>query len=255
MPQCAPSGLRNQNHRKQLFSAFLFFQQKLFVWAYQGQHHVIWNDFKAEATPWLGSVLISRWLRKHHTLNMIILGSARFAFCYSLLFCLLLGKMLAMLLFLSMFYQVSRVYCERPALVSGCVPSDSTIATVGTDVTLTCNYDADSYGRLSVCWGRGNIPNRGCANEVINSDGTSVTSRLSERYLLVGDLGKGDVSLTIRQVQESDSGVYGCRVDIPGWFNDHKHEETLTVVAGETQRWIKTCLCLAFSWTISLYLK
>lgn len=108
------------------------------------------------------------------------------------------------------------------------------MATVGTDVTLRCNYDAWYYGKLSVCWGRGAIPNSGCANEVIKSDGTSVTSRLSERYLLMGNIGVGDVSLTIRQVKESDSGRYGCRVAIPGWFNDQKHEVTLTVVPGET---------------------
>uniref|UniRef100_A0A3Q1HPD1 Ig-like domain-containing protein n=1 Tax=Anabas testudineus TaxID=64144 RepID=A0A3Q1HPD1_ANATE len=115
-------------------------------------------------------------------------------------------------------------------LFTGCVSSEVIIATVGTDVTLPCNYDSDYYGSLSVCWGRGDIPSRGCANEVIKSDGTSVVSRLSERYLLRGNSGKGDVSLTIRQVEESDSGVYGCRVEIPGWFNDHKHQQTLTVV-------------------------
>lgn len=112
--------------------------------------------------------------------------------------------------------------------------SEGIIATVGTDVTVPCNYDANYYGRLSVCWGRAEIPSRGCANEVIRSDGTKVISRLSERYLLVGNFGKGDVSLTIRKVEESDSGIYGCRVEIPGWFNDHKHQQTLTVVAGET---------------------
>lgn len=111
--------------------------------------------------------------------------------------------------------------------------ADSLIATVGTDVTLNCNYDREYYGKLPACWGRGALPSRGCANEVIKSDGTSVTSRLSERYLLQGDLEEGDVSLTIRRVEEADSGMYGCRVEIPGWFNDHKHHITLTVVAGE----------------------
>ncbi|XP_039975764.1 Down syndrome cell adhesion molecule-like protein 1 homolog [Xiphias gladius] len=134
---------------------------------------------------------------------MIILGSRQLTLCCSLLLCLLLG----------------------------CMSAGSIIVTVGTDVTLTCNYDAQYYGRLSSCWGRGAIPNSGCASEVIKSDGTSVTSRLSERYLLMGDLGVGDVSLTIRRVEESDAGTYGCRVEIPGWFNDHKHEVTLTVVA------------------------
>uniref|UniRef100_A0A3P8WAL0 T-cell immunoglobulin and mucin domain-containing protein 4-like n=1 Tax=Cynoglossus semilaevis TaxID=244447 RepID=A0A3P8WAL0_CYNSE len=111
------------------------------------------------------------------------------------------------------------------------VSSGNIIAAVGTDVTLRCNYDAQKYGRLYGCWGRGAIPSRGCANEVIRSDGISVVSRQSERYLLMGDIVEGDVSLTIRQVEESDSGIYGCRVEIPGWFNDHKHEQKLTVVA------------------------
>ncbi|XP_020502169.2 cell adhesion molecule Dscam1 isoform X1 [Labrus bergylta] len=115
-------------------------------------------------------------------------------------------------------------------LLLGCVSAEEIIATVGTDVTLICNYDAKYYGKLSTCWGRGAIPSRGCASEVIKSDGSAMASRLSERYLFMGNLEEGDVSLTIRQVEESDSGIYGCRVDVPGWFNDHKHQETLTVV-------------------------
>lgn len=122
----------------------------------------------------------------------------------------------------------SLLFCLR----LGCAYAERVLATVGTDVTLRCNYDSQFYGKLAVCWGRGAIPNRGCAKEVIKSDGTSVISRLSERYLLMGKIGEGDVSLTIRQVGESDSGIYGCRVDVPGWFNDQKHEVTLTVVPG-----------------------
>ncbi|KAF3838222.1 hypothetical protein F7725_009990 [Dissostichus mawsoni] len=124
------------------------------------------------------------------------------------------------------------LYCNLLfCLLLGCVSAESIIATVGEDVTLICNYDAKYYGKLPACWGRGAIPNRGCDKEVIKADGTTVTSRLSERYLLKSDIGEGDVSLTIRQVEEGDSGMYGCRVEIPGWFNDHKHQLTLTVVA------------------------
>ncbi|XP_061901884.1 cell adhesion molecule DSCAML1-like isoform X2 [Entelurus aequoreus] len=115
-------------------------------------------------------------------------------------------------------------------LLLGCSLSVGLEVKVGSDVTLMCVYNAGYYGKLSTCWGRGPIPNRGCANQLIQTDGTTVTSRLSERYLLMGNLGEGDVSLTIRQVEESDTGIYGCRVDVPGWFNDRKHQITLTVV-------------------------
>lgn len=114
----------------------------------------------------------------------------------------------------------------------GDVSANTIITTVGRDVTLRCTYDAGYYGKLPFCWGRGNIPQSGCANEVLRSDGTNVLSQQSERYALMGDLGAGEASLTIRQVQESDSGIYGCRIDIPGWFNDQKLEITLTVNPG-----------------------
>ncbi|KAG7253252.1 hypothetical protein CRUP_021326, partial [Coryphaenoides rupestris] len=103
-------------------------------------------------------------------------------------------------------------------------------AKLGQTVALQCSYDAAYYGRLAVCWGRGPIPNSGCNDEVLRATGGGEVSRLSERYRLAGDQGRGDVSLTIVGLQDSDAGVYGCRVDIPGWFNDHIHETSLTVV-------------------------
>ncbi|XP_057706585.1 protein sidekick-1-like [Corythoichthys intestinalis] len=128
-----------------------------------------------------------------------------------------------------MIYGFTMIYCLC-CLLLGCSFAVSQEVKVGADITLMCIYDADYHGKLPVCWGRGPIPNRGCANEIIRTDGTSVTSRLSERYLLMGNIDSGDVSLTIRQAAESDSGMYGCRVEIPGWFNDRKHQMTLTVV-------------------------
>ncbi|KAK0140744.1 Protein sidekick [Merluccius polli] len=117
-------------------------------------------------------------------------------------------------------------------LLGGVGGTTTVTATAGQDVTLPCSYDAAYYGRLALCWGRGPIPRRGCNNEVLQADSRSVVSRQSMRYRLMGNLNRGDVSLTILQVQLSESGIYGCRVDIPGWFNDHKHEMTLRVVAG-----------------------
>uniref|UniRef100_A0A3Q2GP05 Ig-like domain-containing protein n=1 Tax=Cyprinodon variegatus TaxID=28743 RepID=A0A3Q2GP05_CYPVA len=128
---------------------------------------------------------------------------------------------------------INLCFCLLFCLNTGDVSANPITATVGTDVTLKCKYDSKHYGRLPFCWGRGSIPNSGCGNEVIKSDGTTVLSRRSERYTLLGDLGMGEAFLTITQVQESDSGIYGCRIDIPGWFNDQKHEITLKVNPGK----------------------
>ncbi|KAJ8405536.1 hypothetical protein AAFF_G00320090 [Aldrovandia affinis] len=40
---------------------------------------------------------------------------------------------------------------------------------------------------------------------------------------------EGDVSLTIINVTENDSGIYGCRVEIPGPFNDLKQKFNLII--------------------------
>uniref|UniRef100_A0A3Q2PEX1 Ig-like domain-containing protein n=1 Tax=Fundulus heteroclitus TaxID=8078 RepID=A0A3Q2PEX1_FUNHE len=100
---------------------------------------------------------------------------------------------------------------------------------VGTAVSLPCTYAAWKYGRLPFCWARESTSAFGCNNQVIQSDGTKVLSSLSWRYSLAGNLATGDASLRISQVQESDSGKYICRVEIPGWFNDQKTENTLYV--------------------------
>ncbi|XP_025766622.1 T-cell immunoglobulin and mucin domain-containing protein 4 isoform X1 [Oreochromis niloticus] len=100
----------------------------------------------------------------------------------------------------------------------------------GQDVTLPCKYDRKYYGALSACWQRGEIPTRGCSNQLISTDGLRVETRASSRYQLLGRLEDGDVSLTITNLTEGDAGRYGCRVEIPGWFNDDKHHFDLTVV-------------------------
>ncbi|XP_072562397.1 uncharacterized protein [Paramormyrops kingsleyae] len=100
---------------------------------------------------------------------------------------------------------------------------------VGYNVTLPCSYDAEYYGGLHVCWGRGEIPQLGCGNEIIVTDGLKVTRRTSHRYQLIGDQKQGDVSLTIIDAEMGDSGIYGCRVEIPGLFNDLKSQVNLTI--------------------------
>ncbi|XP_063751216.1 T-cell immunoglobulin and mucin domain-containing protein 4-like isoform X2 [Eleginops maclovinus] len=101
----------------------------------------------------------------------------------------------------------------------------------GQDVTLPCTYDIKTYGPLAVCWIRGDIPNSGCSKQLTASDGRQVVfgGGASSRYQLLGRLLDGDVSLTVLKVSELDAGRYGCRVEIPGWFNDEKHHIDLTV--------------------------
>ncbi|XP_060941393.1 T-cell immunoglobulin and mucin domain-containing protein 4-like [Limanda limanda] len=119
------------------------------------------------------------------------------------------------------------------ALLSGGegVSGSSVAGRVGGNVTLSCGYNMRKHKPLSVCWNRGDIPYSQCNNELIATDGLSVRedSRRSSRYQLLGQLDRGDVSLTILNVTESDAGRYGCRVHIPGMFNDEKHHFDLTV--------------------------
>ncbi|XP_024117010.1 hepatitis A virus cellular receptor 1 homolog [Oryzias melastigma] len=125
---------------------------------------------------------------------------------------------------------------------------DRIVAHVGQEITLPCRYDSSTNGEIPVCWGRGEIPLFGCRDELLATDGTSVKeeSRASSRYQLLGRLDKGDVSLTIRDVREEDAGMYGCRVKIPGMFNDEKYYVDLSVVKGppltiqQTQRGSRT---------------
>uniref|UniRef100_A0A6Q2XFZ5 Ig-like domain-containing protein n=1 Tax=Esox lucius TaxID=8010 RepID=A0A6Q2XFZ5_ESOLU len=101
--------------------------------------------------------------------------------------------------------------------------------TVGQNVTLPCRHDVKYKEPQHSCWGKGTLPINGCSDQIISTDGTKVTDKVSSRYQLIGDLITGDVSLTIFNTSEKDSGIYGCRVQHVGLFNDEKFEVTLTV--------------------------
>ncbi|XP_042183029.1 T-cell immunoglobulin and mucin domain-containing protein 4-like isoform X1 [Oncorhynchus tshawytscha] len=112
--------------------------------------------------------------------------------------------------------------------VSECI-DPKVIGIEGQNVTLPCKYNTIKQGVLAICWGRGAIPNSGCNKEIISSDGTKVTWRSSVRYHLFGVLKTGDVSLTILNVTEKDSGQYGCRVHVYGLWNDEKYHVNLNI--------------------------
>nr|XP_046162887.1 T-cell immunoglobulin and mucin domain-containing protein 4-like [Oncorhynchus gorbuscha] len=112
--------------------------------------------------------------------------------------------------------------------VSECI-DPKVIGIEGQNVTLPCKYNTIKQGVSAICWGRGAIRNSGCNKEIISSDGTKVTWRSSVRYHLFGVLKRGDVSLTILNVTEKDSGQYGCRVLVHGLWNDEKYHVNLNI--------------------------
>uniref|UniRef100_A0A673XU08 Hepatitis A virus cellular receptor 1 n=1 Tax=Salmo trutta TaxID=8032 RepID=A0A673XU08_SALTR len=113
-------------------------------------------------------------------------------------------------------------------LVSECIAL-KVIGIEGQNITLPCKYNTKNHGVSAICWGRGAIPNSGCYEEIISSDGTKVIWRSSVRYHLFGELKTGDVSLTIFNVTEKDSGQYGCRVHVYGLWNDEKYHVNLNI--------------------------
>ncbi|TRZ03816.1 hypothetical protein DNTS_027806 [Danionella cerebrum] len=102
---------------------------------------------------------------------------------------------------------------------------------VGDTVTLPCKYDITTNGQLSVCWGR-HQSWFSCENTVISTDGWRVIYKESLRFSLASGLKQGDVSLTIREVQMWDTGMYVCRIEIPGPFNDISYYVYLFISSG-----------------------
>uniref|UniRef100_A0A8C3BER9 Ig-like domain-containing protein n=1 Tax=Cairina moschata TaxID=8855 RepID=A0A8C3BER9_CAIMO len=92
---------------------------------------------------------------------------------------------------------------------------------VGQNITVPCSYTVnEKSGTTSMCWGRGSCPSSKCSQPIVWTDGWKVTYRSHSKYVLRGKLHEGNVSLTIINAKEADSGTYCCRVEIPGWFND-----------------------------------
>nr|XP_009504356.1 PREDICTED: T-cell immunoglobulin and mucin domain-containing protein 4 [Phalacrocorax carbo] len=126
------------------------------------------------------------------------------------------------LLFHWIMIQIFIVHTTSEAVVRG---------VIGQPVQLPCFYRVARHKDISdMCWGRGPCPNSKCNNKILHTTGNRVTFRKSERYSLRGYISYGDVSLTIGKVKAEDAGTYCCRIEIPGWFNDIKHNMRLEVV-------------------------
>ncbi|XP_038596585.1 T-cell immunoglobulin and mucin domain-containing protein 4-like [Tachyglossus aculeatus] len=115
---------------------------------------------------------------------------------------------------------------------TACATSDKLVqGIVGQSVQLPCSYGTQD-GRREVCWGRGRCSIFNCGDEILQTDGWKVTSRKSPKYQLNSPLSQGNVTLTIMDANEDDSGAYCCRIVVPGWFNDIKNNVNLQIRKG-----------------------
>ncbi|XP_051487560.1 hepatitis A virus cellular receptor 2 isoform X2 [Apus apus] len=119
---------------------------------------------------------------------------------------------------------------------------------VGQNITVPCSYSVKGKQDLtSMCWGRGSCPSSKCDRTIIWTDGWKVTHQYNSRYMLKGNLERGNVSLTIVNAEEGDSGIYCCRVEIPGLFNDlmTNHKVVIEKAPGSTS---KSSFTIARTW-------
>ncbi|KFP74614.1 hypothetical protein N310_13048, partial [Acanthisitta chloris] len=116
-------------------------------------------------------------------------------------------------------------------LFAGTTVSDSVVTgEVGQNVTVPCYYKVQAeHDITSMCWGQEKCPPSKCKRPIIWTDGHKVTDQYGSRYMLKGNLQRGDVSLTIVNAQIADSGTYCCRVELPGLFNDQRTNHRVVI--------------------------
>ncbi|CAJ0959128.1 unnamed protein product [Ranitomeya imitator] len=114
------------------------------------------------------------------------------------------------------------IICLVVSITALPVPAEIVKGSVNDVLNLPCKYTFEGNA-YAMCWGREDCPNSGCNNEVIKTDGQNVILRKSDRYQLLGDVARGDVSLTIIGVIKEDEGTYCCHVEIPGPNNGQKN--------------------------------
>ncbi|XP_049994638.1 hepatitis A virus cellular receptor 1 homolog isoform X2 [Alexandromys fortis] len=89
---------------------------------------------------------------------------------------------------------------------------------VGHPVTLPCIYS--TYTGISyMSWDLGECQYFNNYRTLVRANAYQVTYQRSSRYQLKGRISEGDVSLTIENAVQTDSGLYCCLTKIPGSFH------------------------------------
>ncbi|XP_026166072.1 hepatitis A virus cellular receptor 1 homolog [Mastacembelus armatus] len=99
--------------------------------------------------------------------------------------------------------------------VAAAVTMETVVGFAGRRVTLPCRLEEKNQRGVEVCWGRGEPSLFTCHNTVVNAAGEQMFYRKSYRYSV-----SPSSSLSILSARPSDSGLYHCRVQLPGLFND-----------------------------------
>ncbi|XP_032259499.1 hepatitis A virus cellular receptor 1 isoform X5 [Phoca vitulina] len=124
-------------------------------------------------------------------------------------------------------------------LTDAVVSHTQVIGVVGHSAMLPCTYST-ANGVTTMCWGRGPCPMSHCSDEVVWTDGSHVTVQKDPRYKLKGNILEGNVSLTIENVAQTDRGLYCCRVEHKGWFNDMKLTLSLEIKPATSSSTVQT---------------
>ncbi|XP_061752521.1 hepatitis A virus cellular receptor 1 homolog [Nerophis ophidion] len=117
-------------------------------------------------------------------------------------------------------------------VVTGCASAGSVetvVGLVGRRVPLPCRVEAAKQRGMHLCWGKGTPSLFSCQNILVNMAGERMTYKSSYRYSV--SVSSSAVSnLYIFNVRPTDSGLYHCRVQLPGFFNDKTFTVLLIVV-------------------------
>ncbi|XP_057677283.1 T-cell immunoglobulin and mucin domain-containing protein 4-like [Corythoichthys intestinalis] len=130
---------------------------------------------------------------------------------------------------MSLLLQLCFATCVAGTVFAG--SAETVVGTEGRRVVLPCRVMAAERSGMHVCWGRGQPAVFSCHNTLAHVAGQRLIYKKSFRYSVSWDTRDANSpSLSIFNVRPSDSGLYHCRVELPGPFNDKTFSVLLIVL-------------------------